>query len=348
MSERGPQPEDESAADAEAAAWLARQRGGGAQARDEAGFRQWLAADPAHGRAYAAMQATLGRVQALPPEAVAALRARAVSSSASSAPTRPDRRRAWRPAFATVLMAAAGGGLFLGVSRWQSQPDFEARFATVRGQQQQVELPDGSRLLLDTATEAEVRLYRDRREVRLLDGQVFFSVQADASRPFHVLAGLTRVTVVGTRFSVRHTRQGLGDGGTRVAVEEGRVRVQRQLEAEAVPAEAAERIELAAGERVAADALGRLGPVAHLEAAAVAPWRDGRVSFEDTPLAQALAELERYGDTRLVIRDPAVAALRIGGSFDLRHLGSFAQALPQLLPVRLQPRDGVTEIVGVR
>ncbi|MFS2055731.1 iron dicitrate transport regulator FecR, partial [Variovorax sp. CT11-76] len=73
-------------------------------------------------------------------------------------------------------------------------------------------------------------------------------------------------------------------------------------------------------------------------------WREGRANFENTPLAQALAEFERYGPTGLTVRDPAVAAMRINGSFDLRQFGAFAKALPQVLPVRLQPREGTTEI----
>ena len=48
------------------------------------------------------------------------------------------------------------------------------------------------------------------------------------------------------------------------------------------------------------------------------------------------------------MRDPAVAAMRVGGSFDLREASSFAQALPLLLPVRLKSAGGVTEIVKSR
>ena len=39
------------------------------------------------------------------------------------------------------------------------------------------------------------------------------------------------------------------------------------------------------------------------------------------PLAQALAEFERYGDTGLVVRDPAIAALKVHGSFELQQVG---------------------------
>ena len=86
-------------------------------------------------------------------------------------------------------------------------------------------LPDGSALHLDTATRLNARLYRQRREVMLIEGQARFEVQADARRPFHVLAGGARITVVGTRFAVRYTPGMAGYDGVRVAVEEGRVQV---------------------------------------------------------------------------------------------------------------------------
>ena len=106
-------------------------------------------------------------------------------------------------------------------------------------------------------------------------------------------------------------------------------------------------VELTAGQTIAADADGRFSPVAQQPVDADRAWREGRVSFDGVSLAQALAEFERYGDTRLVVRDPAVAALRIHGSFDLRRLDAFARALPRVLPVHLEPTgDGGTEIVS--
>jgi len=138
---------------------------------------------------------------------------------------------------------------------------------------------------------------------------------------------------------VRHTHSGLGvDGGTGVVVEEGRVRVAGAQTAV---------VELGAGQSLGADAAGVLGPV---NTAAVAPaaWREGRISFDGVPLAQALAEFERYGDTGLVVRDPAVAALKVHGSFELQQVGAFARALPQVLPVRLRRIDGRSEIISSR
>jgi len=274
-------------------------------------------------------------------------------------------------AAAAIAFALVGGG-WMGWSHLQGQPVFEQAFATERGQQLKATLPDaapqaaaltatrGSTLQLDTATQTQVRLYRDRREVHLQSGQAMFSVHSDPQRPFYVYAGALRITVVGTRFSVRHTRTGLEAGQTVVAVEEGHVRVEKRRpdggtvenaeaaqEPKAFTDALAERaVELTAGQAVVADARGHMGPVATLAANAIAPWRDGRLSFDQTPLAQAIAEFERYGRTGLVVHDPAVAALPVGGSYSLQHWRRFAEALPQVLPVRLVQRAEVTEVVA--
>ena len=254
-------------------------------------------------------------------------------------------------------MAAAGlatvvlTGGWLGWNHWQQQPTFTQSFATARGQQLTARLPDGSTLRLDTATRLNVTLYRQRREVVLPHGQAMFEVQADGARPFHVLAGPMRITVLGTRFSVRHLQHGADAGRIKVVVEEGRVRVARAAVgshglAEEIGA-GSDGVLLTAGQAAVADAEGRIATITATELSAALAWRDGRVVLNDTPLADAVAEFERYVDTGLVITDPAVAALRLNGSFDLRQASVFKRALPQALPVRLQARpDGKTEVVG--
>lgn len=265
---------------------------------------------------------------------------------------RPSRRRLIESAFVGAglfSMAAAG---WLGWSLWQSQPVFTQTLATARGQQQKVGLPDGSTMWLDTASRVDVTLYRHRREVRLIEGQVQFAVKADAGRPFDVLTGPIRITVVGTRFSVRHTASGVDAGGVGVVVEEGKVRVSHRDRSESMHIEAdgasSGEVLLTAGQAISAGPQGDLGPVETVAAAGAdtAPWREGRLSFAGVPLTQVLAEFDRYGETGLVVRDPLVASLPMQGSFDVHRLDAFIRALPQVLPVRLRPlRDGRLEIV---
>ncbi len=325
--------------DREALDWLVRSQGAGADTARA--LQSWRNADPMHAAALDRWQQEWRALDALPTQHIQQLRAGLARDKAkASVPARPRARSLGRgfAAMASVCLVAVAG--WLGWGHWQHQPVYEQALATSVGQQSEVQLPDGSALRLDTRTRIGVTFWRDRREVVLPEGQALFRVQGDAARPFDVLAGPVRITVVGTRFAVRYTPGVQGEEGVRVAVEEGRVRIARADHA------GPEVIELTAGQQVTSDAHGRLSPVAAVSAAGIAPWRDGRVSFDDTPLSQALAEFARYGSTQLVVRDPAVGALRLTGTFDPRRLDNFVRTLPQVLPVQLHEQGAITEILA--
>jgi len=354
--------------DDDALGWLIRRTGGGFGARDEATFQAWLEADDSHRSAYEREESQWSALDRLPTDGLDILRANLADDLASElAPAarlgqtatanwqrgRPStcvgglaRRRYIATAFSAAVVALISGTSgFMAWNHWQAQPVFVQAFHTQRGQQLEVPLPDGSQLRLDTATRLEVSYYRDRREVQLSEGQAVFSVQSDAVRPFKVLAGPLRITVVGTRFSVRHTPAMAGADGVRVAVEKGRVKVER-ISAPLADNASATPLFLSAGQQIASDAQGLLEPVSPLSMAGMAPWRDNLVSFDNTRLDRVLAELERYGNTGLVVRDPAVANLRVTGTFNPTRLGNFASVLPKAAPVRLREVGGVMEIVA--
>ncbi len=309
-----------------AATWFSRR--GNLDTQQQVEFAAWLAADARHAQEYAQLKDTHRAARTIP----AQVAARWTVPQAPSAPVSAPRRhwlRALPYAAAAMLLLSVGAGGY----QWWQQPTFSQSYATMRGQRLAVALPDGSKLQLDTATQLHVTLYRQRREVRLAHGEALFQVQAKQGQAFDVLSGPVTVTVVGTQFSVRNTLA--QDGQLRVAVQHGHVRVAGTRQ---------EQVDLMAGQGVTADAAGNLSAVASLAPGSVAPWRDGRITFDNVPLGAALAEFERYGDTGLVARDPAVARLRIGGSFSLTQLDRFAAALPQLLPVHVVRDGAVSEI----
>lgn len=342
--------------------WHTRREQGLTAAEEEA-FRQWLAASPAHAAAFESLDQSVAALRAIPVEDTARFRAGHAPVSGSGAPkpapssqTGSERksaggwrsgwpsflvqrpRRAWL-AFGCVAFLAAG----IGWHQWDQQRVFSHNYVVERGQRQTVTLPDDTELAFDAETQAHVTLYRDRREVRLKEGQIMFTVAPDSAKPFEVLAGPARVTVVGTRFSVRYRRAGMDADTVKVAVEEGHVRVAdaRSRQADGSTAE----VDLVAGQGLTVSADGAIGPIAAVAPGSIAPWRKGLARFENTPLGDALLELERYGATGLTIRDPAVAAMPIGGSFQIDRPEAFAQMVTQILPVRLvKGTAGKTEI----
>jgi transmembrane sensor len=347
----------------EVLAWCVRRGCKDWSTAEETAFQTWLSAAPARRQAFDQWQAHNKTLDNIPTEAVAALRSRlAIDKAKESAHTdvSPMRRtttsavslsnaprRRLVPLFVTAaVLVMASGSALLAWNRWQAQPVYVQAFSTQRGQQIETQLPDGSRLRLDTATRLEVTYYRQRREVKLVNGQAFFSVQPNTERPFQVLAGPMGVTVVGTRFTVRYTPALPGTDSVHVAVEEGKVHVARRDDLGGMDVhQTAAGINLIAGQQVTANAQGVIARVGTIPSEDVAPWRTNRISFVDTPLNQALAELERYADTGLVVHDPIAAGLRLSGTFDPRDVQTLRRVLPSALPVRLKSFGDTTEIV---
>ena len=345
--------------------WFVRRQDAGFSRGDEAAFQAWLQASPDHRAAFSCWDEDWRALDAIPKSALAALAA--ATETATPTPTatptaatrrgRPvsiptARRRFFGPALAvTGVMAVTGGAGLLAWRQWQAAALFRRSFATRRGQFADLPLPDGSRIELDTATRIEVTYYRHRREVHLLEGQAMFSVVADPARPFRVEVEPLRVTVVGTRFSMRHTPAMAGDDQARVAVEAGRVLVEARPGA-AVGGDRDAGISsrvLRGGEQVSSVGDGSLTAVSAVADGGIAPWREFRVAFDNQRLDHALAELGRYREVPLRVQDPAVAALPITGVFDPRDLATFRRVLPLSLPVRLRDAGaGLIDIVTVR
>lgn len=316
--------------------------------QEETDFQQWLTTSSSHRDAYEYIDSSLKNLQVLDMRAFA-------GAPASSPTIHPKQatapRTSWYKRFRYLVWSSGMGalalsclcliGIGLGVMHWLDDRGFEQSFIVKRGERLDVSLPDGSQLALDSGTVVNVSLRANRREIRLDNGRAMFSVAHDGNRPFIVLAGAARVTVVGTRFSVSYDDNRASSSAVEVAVEQGHVKVGNtstdvsQAEADLLP-----------GQMVHVSATGEVGTVATIDLASIALWRKGMLHFSNTSLAVALKEFERYGPTHVFVRDPVVAAMPVGGSYRLANPAAFAQAMPRILPVRLvYAENGDIEIV---
>jgi transmembrane sensor len=203
-----------------------------------------------------------------------------------------------------------------------------ADYVTAVGERTATTLPDGTTVTLNTDTAIDVSYTDGQRSVVLLRGQAFFDVAHDAARPFVVRAADRTITALGTAFEVR-----LDPGRFRVLLVEGQVAVEREDPAAAhlLDAPVVETILTPGQELVAA-----LGAPEHVASANVERdlrWRDGFVEFDDAPLAAALAEMNRYAATPIMIQDPRAASLRLSGIFRTGQPEQFAALVGEFLPV---------------
>jgi len=86
---------------------------------------------------------------------------------------------------------------------WHTTTPAYATITTHNGEQKTITLQDGSRLTLNAGTTLHV--YNDFASVRniaLVDGEVFFDVKTDTTRPFHIHNGDFTVAVLGTSFNI--------------------------------------------------------------------------------------------------------------------------------------------------
>ena len=65
-------------------------------------------------------------------------------------------------------------------------------------------------------------------------------------------------------------------------------------------------------------------------------WREGFLTFDDTSLAEAAAEFNRFNARKLELADATVAGLRVGGNFRWSNAEGFARLLEQGFPVRVE------------
>lgn len=294
----------------EAQQWFVTLRDADVAAEDRQRFRAWLAADPAHRQAWAETERLWARLDTVVP----VLRMQAASPDSALRPS----RRGWLKQAAAAALLLGGGAAWYAAST-----DLLADHRTAVGERRGIRLADGSRVDLDAGSALSVAFDAGERRVTLHHGRAFFQVAPDAARPFIVAAGPGTVRALGTAFDVK-LGAGNGSRAVRVAVVEHAVSVTVGGDSQ----------RLTEGQVTAYDDRG-LGPVAQSDIASLLAWRQDRLFFQDAPLGEVVADLDRYRPGRIVILDQAVAALPVTGFFHAAQAEAALQTIEATLPVRV-------------
>ncbi|HMN10440.1 MAG TPA: FecR domain-containing protein [Gemmatimonadaceae bacterium] len=174
-----------------------------------------------------------------------------------------------------------------------------AEFVTDTEETATARLDDGSVVRLAPRSRLRVTHAAARRE-SWLDGEAFFAVAHDRTRPFRVRTRAGTVEVLGTRFDLKVEADTL-----RLIVTEGRVALTTN----------AGRRELVAGEMGTVDPSGEIQVVRVENAADLMAWTKGFLVFQDTPLRQVARELEERFAVRVLLPDSALAQREVTAWF---------------------------------
>jgi transmembrane sensor len=196
------------------------------------------------------------------------------------------------------------------------------QYATGIGGTEQVPLPDGTRIHLNTDTVVAVR--PARREVRLTRGEALIEATKDADHPLKISAGEREFQTEGGRFDVRLR----GSDDVELVVDTGRVDVRTSR---GLSTFGSGRF---AADIVSAGYIARMRP-GMIHVAWIAPddlarkmtWLTGLLSFHGDTLGDAVSEFNRYNRKQIEIFDPSIATRQVGGVFQATDPDSFVAAL---------------------
>ena len=323
----------------QACAWIAKLNGEPSN-QDLQQFRAWMAENPVHRTQMRELAKLWGELDILAELAVSNIPQsgfqNTVIGSALNNFTGLVRNTAHnlinRPAQASaafVLVIAIAVTTMLSLDR--------NSYSTEVGQQQLITLHDGSTVLLNTNSRIKVDYSDQARNITLVSGQAHFDVKPNPSKPFNVYAGTGLVKAVGTAFSVY-----LQPEIIEVTVTEGTVELNALQPATPQPADQP-------GSRLVADAKvtkltlldagqnaridqrnNSIDQLETVDASAIMQklaWHQGLLQFSGDPLQEVVAEISRYTDLNIVIVDPQIRNLRIGGFFKVGETDKMLEAL---------------------
>lgn len=298
--------------------WLLRQDAEDFSEQERKQLQCWLNADAKHRQAFQEMAALWGQL-----DHVAQYQDNRQQSSRDQRSKKNPalKRPLYQPLAAAALIVLCVLGYPVLALRLQ------ADYMTGTGQRQNITLADGTRVSLNTDSALSVHYTPARREVELLQGEAFFQVQPDKTRPFSVLAGDTQATALGTAYVVSHFQQ---QGS--VVVTEGRVEVApRKPQNQA----AAQGVALTAGQAVDFSASSLPEAIHRIDPNNATAWLRGKIIFDGESLQQVVERLNRYHTGIIVLAGNDLKQRRVTGVFATKDPVHIVQSIASTLGLRI-------------
>lgn len=254
-------------------------------------------------------------------------------SSAQIQPLQAKKVKLWRSWQLVASIAAIM--LISGLVYLQVFYHTEVLLATTYGQQLETQLPDGSQVILNA--NSSLRYHTQNPRKVWLEGEAFFEIQKKpkTKAKFQVVTQDLTVTVLGTAFNVNSRND-----QTKVFLEEGKVKLKADNPTTDV-------IEMDPGDLVAYSKK-KNNPIDIIKNASAlenATWKGGTLIFNDTPLPQALYEIEDIYGIQFILQTEEVKEEIISGGVPIKDLDVTLQTLREVYGIRIRP-EGKRYFIG--
>ncbi|NER60205.1 DUF4880 domain-containing protein [Pseudomonas sp. MAFF212428] len=299
----------------QACAWFALIFEGSASEAQREQWRQWMQADPQHAKAYAELEDIWILSAALP----------AVKAPAPAPARGVSRRR-----FVQLGMAACSAALATGCATlWFKGENLSfADLHTAVGETRTERLADGSVIELAGNTALDLDFSGATRRLRLLRGEVYCSVAADA-RPLRIDTDAGAVISEQGAFCL--SCEG-SSADLAVSARTARVEIPGQ------------RAALSAGEGLTFTRTA-LGPIQQAELDQLMAWRSGSLVFFNTPLAKVVQHVQRWREGRIFIADERLATRPVSVIFNRHRPEQMLDVLARTLPIQVNRYTDLLTII---
>lgn len=251
----------------------------------------------------------------------------------------------WAVAASVALLLVVGWLWYANQEVTKQAPVASLTKSTPRGQKLGIQLPDGSLVKLNAESSITYPETFDNEAQRLvtLEGEAFFEVASDPSKPFTVQSGDLRTTVLGTSFNINAYPE---KDQMEVTVATGEVQVRPATSNSSN--DTLESVVLTPAEQAQFSIQSGQLTKRTVSLDAAITWRDGILRFEGSTLSEIVPELERWYGVTITLSDRQQDLCNLRLTFDNLSL---TQALEQLqltadITYRKVQPDGY-EILGV-
>lgn len=330
----------------EAAYWLIKLESEEFTSEDSRALREWLRINPEHKNALMEIAVLWNKMNVL--AELSDLFPLSRKTGTDSYETRSGTWRSGRrTAVAACLFIAICLGVYLGSGFYEpgrtDNMGTDTAYQTAVGERRLINLPDGSEATMNTDSILEVAYTKEQRNIRLVKGEAHFNVAHDQNWPFLVYAGTGIIRAVGTAFSVH-----LKGEDVEVVVDQGSVKIASTKgiptdsyisQDEIEPTEFLTTINAGQGVEYEKE---NIHPVRQIEPKIMSQklsWQHGMLVFDGDPLDKVVKEICRYTNTRIIIRDPGLRNVRVGGYFKTGETEALLTVLQDNFSVLVERSD---------
>lgn len=214
------------------------------------------------------------------------------------------------------------------VSFFMEFPNYSKEYLVSNKIQNNIVLPDNSKISLDANTSINVKYYKNKRLVELSRGKAIFDVTSNKEQPFIIQTDRISVKVLGTKFEVVNF-----DDLIQVNVLEGIVRVSK------TKYETKELAIVNKGESLVLDKNADLITQKSTNIAKLLQWSEGKYTFQQTSLEEVLNEFSKHIDINIIFEKQKTKSYPISGNFDVNHFDDFLKVLPMIHPLKVVKID---------